>query len=187
MKKLALLFPLILLISCASSQVDSTVESSYFNEHAALVASLPNTALVSDPGEKLEMVLGDFKTTLTEENLRNLYAEDLYFNDTFVTLNTIDELVAYMQKTADSTIAATVEITDVSKSDTDYYVRWSMDMEFMARNKRIKSRSIGVTQLRFNEQGKVVLHQDYWDSANAFYQHLPIIGGLVKRVKNGLH
>lgn len=187
MKNLLALIPLALLISCASSQVDSTIEESYFNDFDALMASTPGTEKVSDPGQKLEMVLGDFKTTLTEENLRNLYADELYFNDTLVTINNIDELVAYMQKTADNTISATVKITDVAQSESDYYLRWSMDIEFMARNKRVKSRSIGVTQLRFNNQGKIILHQDYWDSANAFYQHLPYIGSLVKKVKQGLH
>ena len=186
MKNLISLFPLLLLFACAGSPVDSTQTESYFNTHAELMKTLPVSSIDSQAKEKLQNVLGDFQVTMTEENLRALYAEELYFNDTFVTLTTIDELVDYMLKTANSA-TATVEMLDVAKSDTDYYLRWSMDMEFEARGKKIRSKSIGVTQLRFDSNGKVIFHQDYWDSANAFYQHLPIVGGLVQRVRNSMH
>ena len=189
MKKyhLLTLFPLCLLLSCAGSPVDSTQTESYFNTHANLMRSLPATALDADVKNKFQMVLGDFKKTMTEENLRGLYADELYFNDTLVTIRNIDDLVVYMANTTNNASAATVEIEDVAKSDSDYYLRWSMDITFEAKGKQIRSKSIGMTQVRFNEQGKVVFHQDYWDSANAFYQHLPIVGGLVQRVRNSIH
>ncbi|MBT8142802.1 MAG: nuclear transport factor 2 family protein [Gammaproteobacteria bacterium] len=177
---------IILLASCAGAPVDSTQNDNYFNTHAKLMQSLPDTAVTSEPLEKFQNVLGDFNDGMTEENLRSLYADDLYFNDTFVTITTIDELVEYLLKTAGNA-TTTVKMLDVSKSETDYYLRWSMDIEFVARGKAIRSRSIGMTQVRFNEQGKVIFHQDYWDSANAFYQHLPVVGGLVQRVRNSLH
>ena len=186
MKSLSIIFPLLFLFACAGAPVDSTVTDSYFNTHAELMQSLPATKFDSQAKEKLQNVLGDFQVTMTEENLRGLYAEKLYFNDTFVTLTSIDELVDYMLKTANNA-RATVEMLDVAKSDSDYYLRWSMDMEFEARGKKIRSKSIGVTQLRFDSTGKVIFHQDYWDSANAFYQHLPIVGGLVQRVRNSMH
>jgi len=179
---------LLSVIACSSTPVDTTQDSSdYFNQHAELMRVMEKTASVEAPDELFQAVFADFDTTMTEENLRKLYSDDVYFNDTFVTLNGIDELVVYMAKTSEQVIASEVQIVDLAKSDSDYYIRWVMQVEFDARGKRIKSRSIGMTQLRFNSEGKVVLHQDFWDSANAFYQHLPVIGGLVKRVKNGLH
>jgi hypothetical protein len=176
-----------LLVSCAGAPVDSTNTESYFNTHSQLMQSSSATAVSSDVKNKFQMVLGDFKKTMTEENLRELYAEDLYFNDTLVTIRSIDELITYMANTTNNTTEATVEIVDVAKSESDYYLRWTMDFTFNARGKTIRSKSIGMTQVRFNEQGKVVFHQDYWDSANAFYQHLPIVGGLVQRVRNSVH
>jgi len=167
--------------------VDTLNEDNYFNKHKVLTESLPPTAVVSAAGEKFQVIMADFKTTLTEENLRATYANDVYFNDTFTTLNGIDEVVEYLGKTVKMMESAQVTILDVAKSDSDYYLRWQMDMEFFARKKRIKSRSIGVTQMRFNAEGKVVYHQDFWDSSNAFYQHLPIVGGLVKRVQSAMH
>ena len=187
MKTLSLLFVLSFLAACASAPVDSTQTDSYFNKHASLTKSLPPTTIVPTAGEKIQFIMADFKTTLTEDNLRASYADDVYFNDTFTTLNGIDEVVNYLGKTVTMMESAQVSVLDVAKSESDYYVRWEMEMEFYAKKKKIKSKSIGVTQLRFNADGKIIYHQDYWDSANAFYQHLPIIGGLVKRVRDGMH
>ena len=43
-----------------------------------------------------------------------------------------------------------------------------------------------MTQLRFNSDGLVVLHQDYWDSAGGFYDHLPVVGGLLAWIRSML-
>ncbi len=186
MQRSTLLLTLFLLSACAGAPVDTTQSDNYFNQHADLMQSLPPTTEQASVAEKYQVVMQDFSKTMTEENLRALYAEELYFNDTFVTLTTLDELINYMTKTAQMA-EAQVDILDVARSETDYFIKWSMDMTFNARGKQVRSDSIGVTQVRFNEAGKVVYHQDYWDSANAFYQHLPIVGGLVQRVRNSLH
>jgi hypothetical protein len=48
--------------------------------------------------------------------------------------------------------------------------------------------SVGVSQIRFDREGKVAFHQDFWDSGKNFYAHLPVIGGAVgyvgKRLKS---
>lgn len=38
----------------------------------------------------------------------------------------------------------------------------------------------GVTHLRFNPTGKVVLHRDYWDSSEELFAKWPFIGGLFR-------
>ena len=129
-------------------------------------------------------IFTDFKKGATEDNIRAVYADNFYFNDTFKIINHIDELVVYMSESASHVDSTTVEILDVIKSDEDYFIRWSMNMQLSIRGKDIDSHSIGMTQLRFNEQGKVVFHQDFWDSSEAFYEHLPVLGRWVKKVKD---
>ena len=38
----------------------------------------------------------------------------------------------------------------------------------------------GATHLRFDAQGKVILHRDYWDAAEELYAKLPLIGWLMR-------
>jgi hypothetical protein len=41
-----------------------------------------------------------------------------------------------------------------------------------------------MTLLRFDKQGRVVLHQDFWDSSAGFYEHLPVLGGVMRWIKS---
>jgi hypothetical protein len=38
----------------------------------------------------------------------------------------------------------------------------------------------GATHLRFDAQGRVILHRDYWDAAEELYAKLPLIGWLMR-------
>lgn len=41
----------------------------------------------------------------------------------------------------------------------------------------------GVTHLRFDAQGLVTLHRDYWDAAEELYEKLPVVGGVMRWLK----
>ena len=131
-------------------------------------------------------IFSNFKQGATEANIRSVYAEKLYFNDTLKIIDDLDTLVVYMSESADHVNSTTVDILDVMRSESDYFIRWSMKMELDVKGKNIFSHSIGMTQLRFNEAGKVVFHQDFWDSSEAFFEHLPLLGRFVKKVKTML-
>ncbi|MFZ4538717.1 nuclear transport factor 2 family protein [Propionivibrio sp.] len=41
----------------------------------------------------------------------------------------------------------------------------------------------GASHLKFNAEGKVLWHRDYWDAAEELYAKLPVIGWLLRRLK----
>ena len=44
----------------------------------------------------------------------------------------------------------------------------------------------GASHLRFDADGKVIWHRDYWDAAEELYAKLPVIGWLTRRLKKSL-
>ena len=108
------------------------------------------------------------------------------FNDTFRTFRDRKSLTAYLQKTGETVDKLNVEINDIARSGNDVYVRWSMYMQFSVLGKTVNSDSVGMTHLRFNEAGEIILHQDFWDGADAFYQHLPVIGMGIRQIRGQL-
>jgi hypothetical protein len=44
----------------------------------------------------------------------------------------------------------------------------------------------GVTQFRFDADGRVLIHKDFWDSGTGLYEQLPVIGGAVRRVRSAV-
>ena len=44
----------------------------------------------------------------------------------------------------------------------------------------------GASHLKFDQQGRVVWHRDYWDAAEELYEKLPVIGWLMRFLKGKL-
>lgn len=112
-----------------------------------------------------------------------LYAPQTYFNDTLHVLHTRDEVVAYMVRTGEALEESRVDIEHVVRDGNDVYVRWTMEFKTRAAGREIHSHSIGMTHLRFDAEGRAVLHQDFWDSGHALYAHLPFVGFAVRQAR----
>ena len=132
----------------------------------------------------------DFISVLSEETVRakvgEIYAEDAYFNDTLKELRGAAAIEEYMAESMGATKRVTAQVTDLVAANGNYYFRWVMEIEFKSLNKGKVSRSIGMSHIRFDERGKVVLHQDYWDSTSGLFEYMPILGRLIRMIKERL-
>ena len=111
-----------------------------------------------------------------------LYAGDVWFNDTLKTLRGRDEVLAYFLKTTGHVDSFGAVVDDVAVSGANAYVRWTMDVRFKGAAAPV--RTVGMTLLRFDRDGRVVLHQDFWDPAAGFYEHLPVLGPAMRWIKS---
>lgn len=113
-----------------------------------------------------------------QTHLEEVYARDLYFNDTLVTIYQRDRLEAHLLKTAERLDYMSLDIQSRWQDGENVFLLWFMETRFSILGSERDVRTIGISQLRFNEQGKVVFHQDFWDSSQGLDQQLPIIGGI---------
>lgn len=44
----------------------------------------------------------------------------------------------------------------------------------------------GVSHLKFDQDGKVAFHRDYWDAAEELYMKIPLLGGLMRFLRRRL-
>ena len=133
---------------------------------------------------------GDTFADLTADDIGKqfeaLYAQSLYFNDTIHAFDSRSELIDYITQVGSSLSESQVEIKKVIYDGNDVFVRWTMEFRTRAAGRNIHSHSIGMTHLRFDSEGRVVLHQDFWDSGNALYAHLPFVGYAVRRARSAM-
>jgi hypothetical protein len=121
-----------------------------------------------------------------DKQIAETYAEKIYFNDTLVTIHDRQNLLKYLKHTQHQLDSIKFEVLGVHDSGNHSYVRWMMQTKFKAIGQAIGIRSIGISHLRFNADNKIIVHQGYWDSMQGFYEHLPLIGGVLRWIRNGL-
>lgn len=148
-------------------------------------------ALIERPGDPSGIAdgLARFKSTYADlaspelaDRVAETYAESLFFNDTLHSFHDRDALQAYMAKVSSQLEHSQVDVHQVLIDGDDVFLRWTM--RFAGRS--IQSNSIGMSHLRFNSEGQVILHQDFWDSGHGLYAHLPVVGFVLRRVRERL-
>jgi hypothetical protein len=122
----------------------------------------------ADPGEPVTAI--------------ELYAPQLYFSDTLLTSERYDAVLTHLDRMRQAAGELTVTVLDRQIDGADVYLVWRMHARFTPVRKPVVSDTVGVTHLRFDDQGRIVLHQDFWDSAEGFYRHLPVMGALVRNI-----
>ncbi len=118
-----------------------------------------------------------------EKNTAKVYAPNAYLNDTLITHQGPDEIKAYFLSTADTMTSYQVTIDDIASSGNNHYVRWTMVFSAPKLNGGNPVESVGMSHVRFNENGQVVMHQDFWDSGTNIYGQIPVLGGVIESIR----
>jgi len=177
--------------ACAAKQPSGGMAMSY-QEALEYSESGAHGHLVPGSAEEEEAIgaFRDFLCSLTPEGVkektRQVYAEDAYLNDTLREVRGAAQIEAYFLHTAEAADRIAVQVHDVAASGGNYYFRWTMEIVHPRLAGGQPTQSIGMSHVRFDARGKVVLHQDYWDSGSAFYAQLPVLGRLISWVKGRL-
>jgi len=124
----------------------------------------------------------DVSVASIRSQIERFYAPDVYFNDTLKALRGRPAVEAYLLRMPQHTDFVRTKILDHSHSGANYYVRWIMDVRYKGAKGTV--RTMGMTLLRFDKTGRVVLHQDFWDSSTGFYEYLPVLGGVMRWIQS---
>lgn len=182
MKKI--LLGALLLTGCASGPTD------FAKDYHAALAARPGAKIADRAhGERLAArfasLYGDLSPSNVQSKVREVYAPDAWFNDTIATESGIAAIEKYLLKTAQGAESVKAKVNAVAVSGSDCYVRWTMEVQTknLAGGRPIITE--GMSQLRFDEQGRIIFHQDFYNPADGIYRHLPLLGPAIRYV-NGL-
>ncbi len=90
-----------------------------------------------------------------------LYAEDAFLNDRIHSVTGSQAIADYFDGTFEKMNMSEFHIHDTTFARHDVYIRWTMRIQLNEGDPFIEF--LGLSQLRFNEEGKIIYHQDFWD------------------------
>ncbi|MEQ1543726.1 nuclear transport factor 2 family protein [Methyloglobulus sp.] len=176
---------LLTIVTLLSLNACKTVEQDVFADYLVLSPADSNIKSNTKINAFIN-VYNQLEDNALADNVAKAYAEKLYFNDTVVTLHDRQAVQKYLQHTQDSLDSMQFKVLEIYEKNNDILVRWSMRTQFTILGQQRDVHSIGISHLRFDGDGKIIMHQDYWDSTQGFYQNIPIIGGLLQWIKSVL-
>jgi len=117
------------------------------------------------------------------EQTATVYAPEAYLNDTLVGIEGSRTIEAYFGHTIEGPRLLKVEFLERAPAGTDWYARWRMTVAADGLNSGQPVVTYGVTQFRFDAQGRVLIHKDFWDSGSGLYEQLPVLGRVIGRIR----
>ncbi len=179
---------LLALAGCASPPSLDELNASY---DRALERSAPPRAVAFEPGsaderealDRLAAYFADMTADSVAAQTSLVYAADAYLNDTLAAVEGAEAIEAYFNHAVEQATALRVEFLDTARSGADYYIRWEMRVEASGLNGGKPVVSYGVSHFRFDREGRVLVHKDFWDAATGLHEQLPVIGSLVRQVR----
>lgn len=170
---------------CASGQRSVIAGLSYPTAYQQALVEYPGDENV-DPSVIKNFV--DFLSNLgaadTGSRAAELYSPKLYFSDALMLTSRRSKVVEHFQGLVDNGASVEVTILRILVEQADVYLVWAMTAEFRPINQPVTSKTIGITHLRFDRGGQVILHQDFWDTGLGFYQQIPVLGRVIKGINS---
>jgi len=114
------------------------------------------------------------------------YAPNVRFEDPIHRIRGRNKLKAYYERMYRNVERIRFDFFDEVVQDDTHVLVWKMRLEAKGLNRGEPVILDGTSVLKFNDDDKVVYHRDYFDMGELVYERVPILGRIVKRIKNSL-
>lgn len=131
----------------------------------------------------------DFYQTLTPASIDrfgDFYAEDAFFKDPFNEVRGLKPICRIFEhmfaQVSEPRFVVTERVVDGSGAVLvwEFFFR----LRLFGRGETLVMR--GVSHLKFDADGRVAFHRDYWDTAEELYMKLPALGTLMRGLRRAL-
>lgn len=133
--------------------------------------------------ERLESYFAAMTVDSVEAGTLEVYATDAWLYDNLAIVQGAPAIRDYFVHSASATRSMRVEFLQTLRDGIDYFVRWKMTIDAPGLADGAPMVSYGMTQFRFDADGRVLLHRDFWDAATGLYEYLPGVGGALQGLR----
>ena len=130
---------------------------------------------------------GAFFEKLSPETLSRLDGlcdAQVRFRDPFNDVTGTEAFRRILARMFDDVVDPRFTILDHALSDRVGYLRWTLS--FRSRKDGASKTIDGMSEIHFDQDGRVVAHLDHWDSGEQFYGRLPVLRHIIALIRRRL-
>jgi len=188
----ALLTGLLLTTNCSTAMHQQTVPNASYL--AAVQASDPaKQPHLADGSPELEQAIGRVKALFENytadyisAHFDEVYAPSLYFRDAFKEFERREDIKEYLLHGLEALRSCTFTFDHAVTQRGEVFLHWTMHVSLKRDKEGVIDHSMGISHMRFDTEGRVIFHQDYWDPTDVVYRRIPIVNRMLAWVKGRL-
>jgi limonene-1,2-epoxide hydrolase len=137
---------------------------------------------------KIEKFISDINS-IGHENAKNvlseIYTDDVIFIDPVKSITGLNELTKYFEDLYQSVTSCHFILTNHLPNSDRYSLEWSMHLQHKKISKNQVIEVQGASFIEFKNE-KVCYHRDYYDLGALVYEHIPILGSVIRKVRHAI-
>jgi hypothetical protein len=116
------------------------------------------------------------------DRMGEFYRADAQFKDPFNEVQGLPAIQAVFRHMYTALDEPRFVVRDVIVQGRHCFLSWDFLFHMKRFDRRLQTVR-GATHLRFDAQGRISVHRDYWDAAEELYEKLPLLGALMRWLK----
>ena len=116
----------------------------------------------------------------------DFYAQEASFMDPLGKIQGRKSLKAYYEMMYEHVTEIQFNFTNTNSWEEHVYLHWTMIFKSKKLKKGKTIELDGLSYIKFNQDGKAIHHQDSFDIGSMLYEHIPVLGYFVKKIKKRL-
>jgi steroid delta-isomerase len=143
----------------------------------------PETGAPHDEAVQRLVDFFEHLTPQTVSGLPQIYASEARFKDPFNDVTGLPEIQRIFNHMFVALHAPRFVVLERVLQGKQCFLTWEFRFRFKRFDTDTEQVILGATHVVFNEVGQVTLHRDYWDAAEELYEKLPLVGALMRWLK----
>ena len=169
-------------LSCAHGPQSSGASSLPDSESTAVPVPAAEPEPERERSARIEFIFNALNRD-TMNLLESFYDPEIVFQDPIVHIEGLPDLRAYYVSMYESVEEIRFDIANHYIDGDRHVVSWTMTVVHERFNQGKEVVVDGVSVIHFNASDLVVYHRDYFDMGALVYEHVPLLGYVVGRVK----
>lgn len=141
-------------------QLDDLLQEQRESErHSVLIES--NREQIDQTVAKFIDVFQRYEQQELAQCIPDLYSSNAFLNDRIHSVHGMKKIAQYFDSTFEKMNDSDFTIHETIYGAKDVYLRWTMRIKL--KESSPYNIFLGMSQFRFDKQGRIIYHQDYWD------------------------
>lgn len=137
--------------------------------------------------KKFESFYRDFSTQQLA-NIGDIYEDDIVFIDPVHEVQGIEALKSYFMSSLSGVESCHFTLEQISETEDGAHIAWTMHYQHSRLKKGESLRLDGISALSFHkgltpEDTRISWQHDYYDLGQMVYEHVPIVGHWIRKLK----
>jgi len=115
------------------------------------------------------------------QDYAQVFDENIYFEDPFQKVIGLAKVYHIFQHMYETLYRPHFIVDEIVFNKNSTYLHWNFTYQLKPTGEIQKF--TGVSRVQFLETGKALSHVDYWDAAENVYEKVPLLGSILRRIK----